>query len=107
MITVTRHDDDKYLSLRAEYRHKDAIKSLAPYPTVKWHPDTRTWLVDARMIDAIIHHLGGELAPLSVELVMTMPVVGKDSKPQPKRRPSAWKTRQAIEFGKQLFTKEK
>lgn len=105
MITVTRHDD-VYLSLHAEYRHKDTIKSLAPYPAVKWNPDTRCWLVDARMIDAIIHHLGGELAPLSVELVMTMPVIlaGKDNRRR--KNPSARQTQQAIEFGKQVHRKD-
>lgn len=74
MIAITRYDE-QHLALRSDYRHREAIKAIAPYPAVRWEPESRCWLVDARMIDSIIYHCGNELAPLPVDLVMTMPVV--------------------------------
>lgn len=74
MIAITRRDQ-QYLALWSDYKHKNAIKAIAPYPAVRWDPEIRCWLVDDRMIDAVIYYLGEYLEPLSVNLVMSLPVV--------------------------------
>lgn len=85
MITVTRHDATT-LALRSDYAHKDAIKALAPYPAVRWDKESKAWLLDARMWEALVYHLGAELAPLSVELLFSLPLGGVGKKPGRSRR---------------------
>jgi hypothetical protein len=66
--------DKKYLSLRSDFAHREAIKSLADYPDVKWDAESRTWLMHVELMDKLIHILGDQLAPLDVDFVMTMPL---------------------------------
>jgi hypothetical protein len=57
MIIISHHDA-RYLALRNCYQHKDAIKMLGEKPDVRWHAESRAWLVDNRLYDALADVLG-------------------------------------------------
>ena len=57
MIHITQHDA-RYLALRNCYEHRDAIKMLADYPDVRWHAESKAWLVDSRLWDDLALAVG-------------------------------------------------
>lgn len=57
MIYITQHDA-RYLALRNCYEHRDAIKMLADYPDVRWHAESKAWLVDSRLWDDLALAVG-------------------------------------------------
>ena len=92
MITLHLHDET-HISLQSDFRHKDAIKALGPWPDIQWHPELRRWLVDVRLLGALYDALGGQIAPASPEFWMTLPL----PKPLPKARARRRTTRQIMQ----------
>lgn len=84
MITIHLHDK-RYIALQNDFRHKDDIKSLAPYPEVKWDADRRMWLVDGSLMWKLISYLGEYIAPLSLDVIFEYPIP-KPTEPGKKRR---------------------
>jgi len=84
MITLHLHDST-YIALESDYRHKDAIKELAGYPDVKWHAESRRWLVHALLLEKVIRTLGAEIAPASVDFWLGYPIP-ELGQPQKRRR---------------------
>lgn len=73
MITLKLHNE-QYIGLANCYHEREIIKSLAPYPEVKWDKASGLWLLDARLFWKVIYYLGDRLAPLSMEFVFGYPI---------------------------------
>lgn len=84
MISLLLYDE-KYIALASDFRHKDAIKALAPYPDVKWSATDKLWLVDAELLPAVLHYLAGDLAPLTLDFIFGYPI--PQPRPPAKRAP--------------------
>ena len=73
MLHLTRHDA-KYIAVQAEYRHKDTIKALAPWPDVRWDADSKSWLIRVELYDKLAETLGADFAPLEYDMLAQIPV---------------------------------
>jgi hypothetical protein len=65
--------DGHTLTVRADYAHREEIKALASYPDIRWHPESKSWLLDARLFDKLSERLGQHFAPLPVEFFERLP----------------------------------
>jgi hypothetical protein len=65
--------DGHTLTVRADYAHREEIKALASYPDIRWHPESKSWLLDARLFDKLSERLGHEFAPLTMGLLEALP----------------------------------
>jgi hypothetical protein len=73
MLHLTRHDA-KYIAVQAPYSCKDTIKSLAPWPDVKWSQESKVWLVRVELFDKLAETLGADFAPLEYDMLAQIPV---------------------------------
>lgn len=63
----------KRITVRSEYKHRDAIKALAAWPDVKWLPERKVWSIDARLYDKLAGACGADFAPLTMEFLAALP----------------------------------
>ena len=82
MITPHLHDDT-YIALQSDYRHKDAIKSLADYPDVRWSKKRCMWLIEVALLPNLYFFLGDVIAPASADFWMECPL------PRPPKKQAA------------------
>ncbi len=73
MIRLALHNAT-HIALESDYRHKDEIKALAPYPDVQWDSAAHRWLMHVGMLPKLYEYLGDSIAPASPDFWMECPL---------------------------------
>ena len=84
MITLALFNET-HIALHGAYEYRAEIKALAPPPDVRWHSETKAWLMHVALLDKLFFYLGDSVAPASPEFWLECPVYAP-TPAQPRRR---------------------